>query len=197
MFFRTVTITFTFVFTIATAFAACENLGAERRHAAVPFSEVSPEDRDLANRLINVIRTISQTYERHITEGYFFSDKNIEAALASVKILLHWGANPNQIGTDGETALHVACKEFFDIKIIELLLACGGDIHVQNNTDATPLHEAYCCTRDATVLIKELITRGADTMAVNAQGLTPLLAKEAAMATASAQKTSYWPFSLW
>ncbi len=58
-----------------------------------------------------------------------------------VKILLHNGANPNDVGANGYTALMFACsaKEMWDFQVIELLIMNGADINLINDYNQTAL----------------------------------------------------------
>lgn len=58
-----------------------------------------------------------------------------------VKILLDFGADVNQAGVDGNTALfHAAQKD--DARLEILLLECGAEINMSSSTGDTPLTTA-------------------------------------------------------
>ncbi|KAL5552590.1 hypothetical protein UlMin_039991 [Ulmus minor] len=71
---------------------------------------------------------------------------------------------------DGCTLLHLAC-ETSDIGMLELLLQYGANINASDSRGQMPLHR--CILRGKTTFTKLLLTRGADTRAVNGVGKTP------------------------
>lgn len=98
----------------------------------------------------------------------------------SVSILLENGANPNEPGYEGRTALHEACFWYEGYKsrqIIENLLASGANPNARDNQfGSTPLMQAsgmFHCDEPAVVDL--LIKSGADINATDNYGYTPLL----------------------
>ncbi|XP_076960231.1 ADP-ribosylation factor GTPase-activating protein AGD3-like [Bidens hawaiensis] len=74
-------------------------------------------------------------------------------------------------GLDGCTLLHLAC-ETADVGMIELLLQYGAAINVTSSRGHTPLH--HCILRGKAACAKLLLSRGADSQAVNGAGKTAL-----------------------
>ncbi|KAH0790773.1 ankyrin repeat protein [Histomonas meleagridis] len=65
-----------------------------------------------------------------------------------VKYLLDHGANPNIVGKDGNTPLHVAVmKNEEDIDNVEILVESGADTEILSDEGFTPLHVAYILGR--------------------------------------------------
>lgn len=60
---------------------------------------------------------------------------------AEVRALLARGADPNERGREGRTALHYAARAGFE-QVIELLLAAGADRNVKDAKGLTPLQHA-------------------------------------------------------
>ncbi|KAI1242061.1 hypothetical protein IHE44_0005577 [Lamprotornis superbus] len=78
-------------------------------------------------------------------------------------ILLEHGADPNQRGVSGNTALHLAVM-VSSKSLVELLLEHGADINAKNKLGYTPLTLAI--TENCEEMVKFLLQKGAD---VNAQ----------------------------
>ena len=88
--------------------------------------------------------------------------------LATVKILLEAGADPNLSESNGNTALH-GCGE---PEIAKLLLNAGGNPNARNELGATPLHSCAFFGRDEVAEL--LLKRGADPSIANETGQLPL-----------------------
>ncbi len=87
-----------------------------------------------------------------------------------VTLLLNCGADPNARNGNGDTALHlVAIQGHYKIAV---LLLDRGATCTPGTAGRTPLHHSILCGHET--LSRELIARGADVNAPDAQGLTPL-----------------------
>lgn len=62
-------------------------------------------------------------------------------AIATIELLLGAGANPNFLGSLGETPLHVVTTHG-NAEVIELLLRAGADPNALNHQGDTALHSA-------------------------------------------------------
>ncbi|PON54804.1 Arf GTPase activating protein [Parasponia andersonii] len=71
---------------------------------------------------------------------------------------------------DGCNLLHLAC-ETADLGMLELLVQYGANVNATDLRGQTPLHR--CILRGRTTFTKWLLTRGADTRAVDRVGKTP------------------------
>ena len=89
------------------------------------------------------------------------------------KELISGGANTNAVNQHGQTPLHIAADCWEDChELCKDLLEHGADINVRDENDDQPLHLA--CKRGHINTGKDLISRKADTNAVNNLGQTPL-----------------------
>lgn len=56
-----------------------------------------------------------------------------------ITTLLHYGANPNIIGFNGNTALHVAAaRKFCSSQVIRILVGAGADMEVKDDSELCP-----------------------------------------------------------
>jgi ankyrin repeat protein len=78
--------------------------------------------------------------------------------LDQVKRNLHWGADVDQLGPDGERPLHVAAAAGRYI-LVELLLKEGADLDAVNRDGHSPLYVALMARR--TRVAEELVAAGA------------------------------------
>jgi ankyrin repeat protein len=84
---------------------------------------------------------------------------------ALVENLLVQGADPNQVDTAGESALHSAIKAYgqgpgTSLSIVKLLIEHGADIERRCFPDFTALHRA--CVSGALDVVSLLVVQGAD-----------------------------------
>ncbi|XP_021379337.1 protein phosphatase 1 regulatory subunit 16A-like isoform X1 [Mizuhopecten yessoensis] len=87
-----------------------------------------------------------------------------------VRRLLTQGVNPNSTNEDGLTALHQCCIDDSE-EMLKLLLEFGALVNAQDSEMWTPLHAAATCGH--VHLCKHLIDKGAELLAVNADGNMP------------------------
>ncbi|XP_076470396.1 uncharacterized protein LOC143300534 isoform X2 [Babylonia areolata] len=90
--------------------------------------------------------------------------------LNEVKILLESGVSPDVTNEDGLTALHQCCIDDSE-EMMKLLLDYNANVNACDSEMWTPLHAAATCGH--MMLCKYLIDRGAELLAVNADGNMP------------------------
>lgn len=104
---------------------------------------------------------------------------HVAAAFSSpsvVALLLHAGALATARAMSDSTALHSCClREFADVTvpIATLLLDAGAGIEARNDELDTPL--IFACGYGSTTLVKLLLARGANALALNSSGHTTLM----------------------
>lgn len=100
--------------------------------------------------------------------------KLLEAAarndIEEVEMLLSANVNPDSTNEDGLTALHQCCIDDSE-EMMRLLVEHGSDVNAQDSEKWTPLHAAATCGH--LHLAKFLIVKGANLLAVNADGNMP------------------------
>nr|XP_034173012.1 uncharacterized protein LOC117600976 isoform X1 [Osmia lignaria] len=105
------------------------------------------------------------------------------SSLASVKMLLKYGADPRTKETErGDTALHLAASRACDPALVKVLLdACGSElVNAINYDHDTPLHAAASVSRNAplnrqTEVCWLLIHAGGNRNLLNRQGKSPFV----------------------
>lgn len=90
--------------------------------------------------------------------------------LEDVKRLLSAGVNPDVTNEDGLTALHQCCIDDNE-EMLKLLLEFGAAVNARDTELWTPLHAAATCGH--VHLCRYLIDKGAELLAVNADGNMP------------------------
>ncbi|CAH0546464.1 unnamed protein product [Brassicogethes aeneus] len=115
-------------------------------------------------------------HHKSTKRNIYFNDSVVllEAAarndLEEVKRLLSKGVSPDSCNEDGLTALHQSCIDDNE-PMLMLLLDHGANVNAEDTEKWTPLHAAATCAHIR--LVKILITRGANLLAVNADGNMP------------------------
>jgi len=98
----------------------------------------------------------------------------LEAAVRNdideVRRLLKKDVNPDSTNEDGLTALHQCCIDDNE-EMMKLLIEFGANVNAEDNEKWTPLHAAATCGH--LHLVKYLIARGTNLLAVNADGNMP------------------------
>lgn len=108
--------------------------------------------------------------------GIAFDDSVVllEAAarndIDEVRRLLMKGVSPDSCNEDGLTALHQCCIDDNE-PMLSLLLEYGANVNAEDSEKWTPLHAAATCGHLR--LVRILISRGANLLAVNADGNMP------------------------
>ncbi|XP_050725807.1 protein phosphatase 1 regulatory subunit 16A-like isoform X2 [Eriocheir sinensis] len=90
--------------------------------------------------------------------------------IEEVKALLEAGVDPDSTNEDGLTALHQCCIDDSE-EMMRLLVQHNADVNAQDSEKWTPLHAAATCGH--LHLAKFLIAKGANLLAVNADGNMP------------------------
>ncbi|TMW69720.1 hypothetical protein Poli38472_001876 [Pythium oligandrum] len=88
-----------------------------------------------------------------------------------VKMLLDYGANPNAVNQNGETALFIAAANGH-VEITSSLIARGADPTITDMIGGTALHSACYAGKMSTV--RSLLIRDLDVNVQNKEGYTPL-----------------------
>lgn len=106
----------------------------------------------------------------------YFSDSVmlLEAAarndIDEVRRLLMKGVSPDSTNEDGLTALHQCCIDDNE-EMMKLLIEYGANVNAEDSEKWTPLHAAATCGHLR--LVRYLISRGSNLLAVNADGNMP------------------------
>lgn len=106
----------------------------------------------------------------------YFSDSVmlLEAAarndIDEVRRLLMKGVSPDSTNEDGLTALHQCCIDDNE-EMMKLLIEYGANVNAEDSEKWTPLHAAATCGH--LHLVRYLISRGSNLLAVNADGNMP------------------------
>jgi ankyrin repeat protein len=88
----------------------------------------------------------------------------------TVHVLIQKGADVSVADMDEWTPLHVAASK--DLAIVKLVYEAGGNIHAQANNSGTVLYEAV--VEGQRTIAEWLLSLGADVLATNNDGWTPL-----------------------
>ena len=89
-----------------------------------------------------------------------------------VYLLLNAFADPNRMGHDGRSAMHVAVLANSPLTA-HVLIHAGADIHQQDRHGETPLH--YAADLENACTVRQLISAGAASLAPNSDNEVPLL----------------------
>ncbi|KAK6630921.1 hypothetical protein RUM44_003093 [Polyplax serrata] len=90
--------------------------------------------------------------------------------IEEVKRLLMSGVDPDSTNEDGLTALHQCCIDDNE-EMMKLLIDFGANVNAEDSEKWTPLHAAATCAH--LHLVCYLISKGANLLAVNADGNMP------------------------
>jgi len=90
--------------------------------------------------------------------------------IEEVRRLLMQGVSPDSTNEDGLTALHQCCIDDSE-SMMKLLLEFGANVNAEDSEKWTPLHAAATCGH--LHLVKYLICKSANLLAVNADGNMP------------------------
>ncbi|KAK1878171.1 Ankyrin repeat and SOCS box protein 16 [Dissostichus eleginoides] len=90
-----------------------------------------------------------------------------------VQLLLSHGADPEVLAADGSAPLHLSCTSTQSLRCAELLIEGGAEVSVRlGGARITPLHLA--ARRGLEQHVELLLSTGADVLATNQEGETPL-----------------------
>jgi ankyrin repeat protein len=120
--------------------------------------------------LINLNYSILLLYILHIfLLCAYFSKSKITFSFI-VRRLLKKEVNPDSTNEDGLTALHQCCIDDNE-EMMKLLVEFGANVNAEDSEKWTPLHAAATCGH--LHLVRYLIAKGANLLAVNADGNMP------------------------
>ena len=108
--------------------------------------------------------------------------KNIHCPCDIIQLLIDHGADINARDFNGNTALHIACKDYHMKKesILNTLIHLGADVNLQNSLGQTCLHIFHCPNgflggSSPLSLVQSIIVAGADLEIHDPDGMTVLL----------------------
>ncbi|XP_023314214.1 ankyrin-3-like [Trichogramma pretiosum] len=163
-----------------------DDSGLTHFHAACKFGCV-----DVVEKFIELGQD-PNCYECESEEKYPRSPLHLALEYGSIRVaalLLRSGADPNSVGEDGCTPLHVICQNgelLSQAREMERLFKCSNERYARVKVDArdnlgrTPMHYAVAQTEVGSLSfgrdnpIGVLMEHGADPMAADAEGLTPM-----------------------
>ena len=95
--------------------------------------------------------------------------------IETVKLLLDYGAKPNQRTVRHRTPLHCHIHQVTGtIENVQHFLSKGADVNAKDNMGWTPLHYAVYNPYDGGPVIRMLVDHGADPHTADTFGITPL-----------------------
>lgn len=109
-------------------------------------------------------------YKVHFVPSVMLLEAAARNDVEEVRRLLMLGVSPDSTNEDGLTALHQCCIDDSE-EMMKLLIEFGANINAQDSEQWTPLHAAATC--GLLHLVRYLISKGADLLAVNADGNMP------------------------
>ncbi|XP_053201240.1 uncharacterized protein LOC128386259 [Panonychus citri] len=109
-------------------------------------------------------------YKVHFVPSVMLLEAAARNDVEEVRRLLMLGVSPDSTNEDGLTALHQCCIDDSE-EMMKILIEFGGNINAQDSEQWTPLHAAATC--GLLHLVRYLISKGADLLAVNADGNMP------------------------
>nr|CAD7427177.1 unnamed protein product [Timema monikensis] len=149
-----------------------ERLNLARRRRLQQLKVWTQREKEWYKRHKNNQNPVNNSKKRSI----YFSDSVmlLEAAarndIEEVRRLLIKDVNPDSTNEDGLTALHQCCIDNNE-EMMKLLIEYGADVNAEDSEKWTPLHAAATCGH--LHLVRFLISRGANLLAVNADGNMP------------------------
>ncbi|CAL1296234.1 unnamed protein product [Larinioides sclopetarius] len=120
--------------------------------------------------LITKTAKSAKKYKVHFVPSVMLLEAAARNDVEEVRRLLMLGVSPDSTNEDGLTALHQCCIDDSE-EMMKLLLEFGANVNAKDSEQWTPLHAAATCGH--LHLVRYLITKGADLLAVNADGNMP------------------------
>ncbi|XP_054716867.1 protein phosphatase 1 regulatory subunit 16A-like [Uloborus diversus] len=120
--------------------------------------------------LVAIKRIKKNDYKVHFVPSVMLLEAAARNDIEEVKRLLMLGVSPDSTNEDGLTALHQCCIDDSE-EMMRLLLEFGANVNAKDSEQWTPLHAAATCGHIH--IVKYLISKGADLLAVNADGNMP------------------------
>ncbi|XP_015907242.1 protein phosphatase 1 regulatory subunit 16A [Parasteatoda tepidariorum] len=112
----------------------------------------------------------NKSYKVHFVPSVMLLEAAARNDVEEVRRLLMLGVSPDSTNEDGLTALHQCCIDDSEA-MMKLLLEFGANVNAKDSEQWTPLHAAATCGHIH--LVRYLISKGADLLAVNADGNMP------------------------
>ncbi|RWS03465.1 protein phosphatase 1 regulatory subunit 16A-like protein [Dinothrombium tinctorium] len=109
-------------------------------------------------------------YKVHFVPSVMLLEAAARNDVEEVRRLLMLGVSPDSTNEDGLTALHQCCIDDSE-EMMKLLIDFGANVNAKDSEQWTPLHAAATCGH--LHLVKYLISKEADLLAVNADGNMP------------------------
>ncbi|XP_064467056.1 protein phosphatase 1 regulatory subunit 16A-like [Ornithodoros turicata] len=109
-------------------------------------------------------------YKVHFVPSVMLLEAAARNDVDEVRRLLMLGVSPDSTNEDGLTALHQCCIDDSE-EMMKLLIDYGANVNAKDSEQWTPLHAAATCGHIH--LVRYLISKGADLLAVNADGNMP------------------------
>lgn len=109
-------------------------------------------------------------YKVHFVPSVMLLEAAARNDVDEVRRLLMLGVSPDSTNEDGLTALHQCCIDDSE-EMMKLLIDFGANVNAKDSEQWTPLHAAATCGHIH--LVRYLISRAADLLAVNADGNMP------------------------
>lgn len=155
---------------------AAERLKIARDRRAVQLRIFDQYDREFSSKSNKHLANQRVKHARGKNRNIRFvhSVMLLEAAarndIDEVRRLLVQGVSPDSTNEDGLTALHQCCIDDSE-SMMKLLLEFGANVNAEDSEKWTPLHAAATCGH--LHLVKYLISKNANLLAVNADGNMP------------------------
>ncbi|GFT73865.1 protein phosphatase 1 regulatory subunit 16A [Nephila pilipes] len=109
-------------------------------------------------------------YKVHFVPSVMLLEAAARNDIEEVRRLLMLQVSPDSTNEDGLTALHQCCIDDSE-EMMKLLLEFGANVNAKDSEQWTPFHAAATCGH--LHIVKYLISKGADLLAVNADGNMP------------------------
>ncbi|XP_076337385.1 protein phosphatase 1 regulatory subunit 16A-like isoform X1 [Tachypleus tridentatus] len=152
-----------------------ERLKHARKRRLQQIKKWSQRERDYSNKRKKTEQNLNRQPKRNDYKIHFVSSVMLLEAAArndieEVRRLLLLGVCPDSTNEDGLTALHQCCIDDSE-EMMKLLIEFGANVNAKDSEQWTPLHAAATCGH--LHLVKYLIAKNADLLAVNADGNMP------------------------